>query len=95
MWYGVVRYGRWGERKKRGAVLRISECRSCKEPIVWCTTERNKNMPVDAEPTHDGTFVLEDQDSEKPRALYRPDAKGEKYASHFSTCVDADDWRKD
>ena len=24
-----------------------SECRSCGEPIIWCTTAKGKKMPVD------------------------------------------------
>jgi hypothetical protein len=75
--------------------MQITECRSCREPIFWTVTEKGKNMPVDAEPDPEGKFVLEDEDAEKPRALYRPEAKGERYTAHFATCSEADEWRKD
>lgn len=36
----------------------MSVCRSCKAPVIWALTEKDKPMPVDAEPVEDGNIVL-------------------------------------
>jgi hypothetical protein len=51
-------------------------------------------MPIDAEPSPQGTFVLEDEEAETPRALYAPKSFGERYTSHFATCPEVDEWRR-
>jgi len=30
--------------------VKLSRCRSCKEPIIWTVTSNGKRMPVDADP---------------------------------------------
>jgi len=79
-------------------VKRISECRRCHAEMIWCRTGRGKKMPVDAEPTSDGVFVLEHGESSDPvvRRLSNDAAAtytGEKFTSHFATCPNADDFR--
>ncbi len=78
----------------------IAHCRSCDAPIIWVVTEKDKKMPIDAEPSPEGTFIK-----------FRLDANGDKivhfvkeseraattkplYASHFATCPDAAEHRK-
>lgn len=70
-----------------------AKCRSCGAAIVWTLTEAGRRMPVDVEPSDDGTLRLEEfQDGSgviyafvvrgnaSPRELYR---------SHFATCPNA------
>lgn len=54
-------------------------------------------MPVDAEPTRDGLFVLEGGEQDPLARRLPNDAAaaytGDKYTSHFATCPNADDFR--
>jgi len=74
--------------------MNIRSCRSCGAEIVWVETENKKRMPIDAEPTDAGKFVLEDEGTDTPRALYRPGANGERFTSHFATCPNAAEHRR-
>ena len=77
-------------------------CRSCGAPILWVRTERDKRMPLDAAPVpataQRGTFVLRDKGSaEGPLAIAATPAQlpGEVYyVSHFSTCPQAAEHRR-
>jgi hypothetical protein len=79
----------------------VSACRSCHAPVIWAVTAAGKRMPVDAEPV-DGGNVLLDQRQDPPLAtvvgkqvqagLFGDD--GPRFASHYVTCPDADQWRK-
>lgn len=55
-------------------------CSSCGAPIVWFRTRAGKKMPVDAS-------SCEPTDAEHQLDLSR-------HRSHFSTCPEADNWRK-
>ena len=80
----------------------MSRCRSCGAEIRWIKTKTGKNTPVDAkgvcyirDPQGKETFLTLHGEVERGRRveddkLHTP--KG--YISHFSTCPDADDWRK-
>ena len=77
---------------------RVSECRSCGAAIIWTKTTNGKKMPVDAEPTAAGNFLLKD-DAPAPLSIRMSnhDAAvytGEKYESHFGTCPQARSWSK-
>jgi len=74
-------------------------CRSCHAPILWVTTPSGKKMPLDPDPVDhaDGSALfVYCGDNE-----VRPSTKGDRlsdaveYASHFSTCPDAGQWRED
>lgn len=70
-------------------------CRSCGAPIIWARTEKGKPIPMNAEPvevTPRGLFHLEVETPEVTRA-YPFSARG--YVSHFATCPQADQWRKE
>lgn len=77
----------------------VEDCRSCKKPVIWAKTERGKAMPVDAEPStdgtvslrwgHDGSTVLASVPS-RHLAFGRRDLR----KSHFATCKDAGTWRR-
>ena len=85
-------------------------CRSCGAPIEWAITAKGKRMPVDAEPRTDGTILLRHtRVGEPPRAevlnaeeiaFERQVAanRGEElrlFVSHFVSCPQSADWRKD
>jgi hypothetical protein len=58
--------------------LRITRCKSCRARIIYLQTNNNKRMPVDAD-----TVDAEDEVYEQG-----------KHVSHFSTCPNADEWRR-
>ncbi len=62
-------------------------CRTCGQPIIWCATESGKRMPLDAEP--EKRFVL-DPSSDPMTGRMR-----NTYQSHFSTCPQAREHRKE
>lgn len=57
---------------------RITRCRSCRAKVIWFKTEAGKRMPIDAD-----TVEAEDDELDL-----------ERHVSHFSTCPDADSWRR-
>lgn len=78
--------------------FRVSTCKKCGAGMIWARTGRGKKMPLDAEPTSAGQFVLEG-DAQNPTtyrlANYAASSyTGDKYTSHFSTCPNADDFRQ-
>lgn len=75
-------------------------CRSCQAAIIWCQSERGKTMPVDAEPSEDGTLVIQPAllPGDPPRALYvgrrKPGERDARHRAHFATCPQASHWRR-
>lgn len=74
-----------------------SICRSCNARIVWAKTPTGATMPVDASPVSDGDLVLisgpqgwlavrvhDNVEPDKPR-----------HKSHFATCPNADQHRRE
>lgn len=57
----------------------MAECRSCGKEITWVRTESGKMMPCDIDAT-----VITEKDGSKLVVLN----------PHWSTCPDADSWRK-
>lgn len=76
----------------------MSVCSSCGARIFWAHTIAGKAMPIDADPVDTGN-VLIDPDGKaivlgKPQ--HTPNLLGEnRYTSHFATCPDANQHRKD
>jgi hypothetical protein len=56
----------------------VARCRSCQATIMWMKTDRGKKMPVDFTPAAQG------HERWNPKTM----------VSHFDTCPNADDWRK-
>lgn len=85
-------------RAKR-PVTEPTECRSCEAPILWVKWPRSgKSMPVDAAPAPAGTVVLtlhrgEELLAEKYEANRHHGRN--RYTSHFATCPNASQHRKD
>lgn len=91
------------------AATQPSECRSCGAEILWVRWERSgKRMPVDAGPDmrplpQGGDVVLALRGGEFGELIaekYRPKKHGEqrnrnRYTSHFATCPDAKEHRRD
>lgn len=75
----------------------IETCRSCPAQIIWAVTERGKRMPVDVDPVPGGNVQLVEQHGQltavvvpAKRAFGRMNLR----KSHFTTCPQADQWRK-
>lgn len=80
-----------------------AKCKSCGAAIVWAKTTSGRTMPVDAEPTDDGTIHLNGSDCEvlskadREAVLAADDLSGRYtrlHKSHFSTCPQAARHRK-
>lgn len=77
-----------------------ASCRSCGASIVWATTHKGRPMPVDADPVEggnvrlrrDGEKVIAEYPGKEHPALFEDDAP--RYVSHFSTCPEAEEWRR-
>lgn len=84
--------------------LRVSNCRSCDDPIIWCTTAKDKKMPLDADPVEHGKFAILDAegatDDGSPLAVWFTKTDGREpltdglHVSHFTTCPQADSHRR-
>jgi hypothetical protein len=77
---------------------RVTECRTCGAAFIWTKTQNGKRMPVDAEPSSAGNYILQD-DGDTPLAVRLANDTaatytGEKHQSHFETCPDAKRWSK-
>jgi hypothetical protein len=73
-------------------------CRSCNAPIIWAVTDRGRDMPVNAEPSADGSVQLVGREGQAPLAKVLKVAdrfgKTNLRRSHFADCPDAPRWRK-
>lgn len=83
-------------------------CRNttCAAPFRWAVTSSGKRMPVDAEPSEDGTVILEVLDEVHPRKQVQlramvigpMDQVADdvlRFRSHFATCPAAGKFRTD
>ena len=72
----------------------LARCRSCKAAVYWAVTGTGAAMPVDAEPSADGTLSLR-WNGRRVLAVY-VDASfsGPRRLAHFARCPDAGKWRK-
>ena len=80
----------------------MSACRSCSAPVEWVVVAAsNKRMPLDPKPVEDGNVIRLSGDTVRvltaddlaSRKLW-PGGPGPLWRSHFSTCSDADAWRR-
>lgn len=76
-------------------------CRSCSADVWWGINERGgRGNPLDPEPVPDGNIIIVRIEADgRPLIRYlKKDEEVEtgvdRYVSHFSTCPDAEDWRK-
>lgn len=77
-------------------------CRGCDAPIIWTVTTNGRKMPVDADPSDAGTFVLVEEGDDSPIAVFHTKAQeptwrdrhdGMLYTPHHSTCPQAATFR--
>lgn len=76
----------------------ITRCRSCKAPIVWAQTWRGNRMPVDAVPVQadeGGNLYFEAGVVRHVLPGIVLDPAIDLFTSHFATCPNADEWRKE
>lgn len=79
-----------------------STCSSCAAPIIWTVTAKSKNMPVDAEPTIQGKFVVRRNGKGVAHSRSYKSLREEgkllgddvRYESHWATCPTRDQHRK-
>jgi hypothetical protein len=82
-----------------------NRCRSCKKPIIWAITEKNKRIPIDPKPAANGNIALVDRGNFLlPLAHYKSagliaamraaEPTTPLFLSHFATCPDAARFRK-
>lgn len=84
--------------------VRVRRCSSWNARVIWTETVHGKRMPVDATPRQDGNIRLErrqERDGDTIVAHYdQPTLLGDsgseqRYVSHFTTCPQSKEWRKD
>jgi hypothetical protein len=70
-----------------------AQCKSCGAAIVWAESITGRPMPFDAQPAVNGRWVIvvgkARLASPEDKILHR-----DMYNSHFTTCPQADAWRK-
>ena len=66
----------------------MGKCRSCGAEVVWVKTRSGRSMPLDAVNPNAGNVRIVDN-----VAHVGADGSGH-YVSHFSTCPEADQWRR-
>lgn len=78
-----------------------SKCRSCKAPVRWVmTTHNHRRAPMDPEPRADGNVWVDRIEGGLPFVnvvLTGSDVPAHvpiRYVLHFTTCPDADTWRR-
>jgi hypothetical protein len=77
-----------------GAEIGVDRCRSCSARIRWVRTARDKLMPLDADPTSDGTIVLDAAGRAEVLAGQQTLDDRVRYTTHWATCPDAERWRR-
>lgn len=73
---------------------KYSRCRSCKARIFWATTEQEKTIPMDAEPSANGTMFEDGNVMKCVSLINQPPEGAELFTTHFATCPDAGKHRK-
>jgi len=72
-------------------------CGSCKKPVIWTVTANGKRLPVDATPTSDGTVALTAAGNQvRSRVVEVKFRFGRRdlHKAHFSSCPQANTWRR-
>jgi hypothetical protein len=77
-------------------------CKTCKAEIRWAIwVDSGRTVPLDLEPAENGNVALVDPrvPGSAPGAVVIPEARrgryaGSLYVSHFATCPDADEHRR-
>jgi hypothetical protein len=73
----------------------MSECRSCGALVRWAVMPGGKRMPLDADPSPEGTIALHSDGvqaavlSRKDLTFLNAEERERLYVSHFATCPNA------
>lgn len=70
----------------------MSLCRSCGAEIRWVVSSNGKSMPLDATPDPAGLVAVHNGVAHVGRNMVEGE---QKFTSHFATCPNARDHRKD
>jgi hypothetical protein len=74
------------------------QCKSCKRPIIWAVTEKDRRIPLDPEPVANGNILLQTRGNFLlPIAQVRFAVQLDqplRYQSHFATCPNAAQHRR-
>ena len=93
--------------RREKPVTEPTTCRSCGADVYWVEWPRSgKRMPVDSTPDNrpppnGGTLVLRLQGGEHGKLVVEKysdvvhDKNRNRYTSHFATCPNSDEWRRD
>lgn len=73
-------------------------CRSCHAPVMWARGRKGADIILDPDPLPNGNIIFVDGDQTRYLGFETkkefPDWETrDRYASHFSTCPEADEWR--
>ena len=76
----------------------MANCWSCKAPIRWARTERNKRIPLEPDPVRGGNLALTNETIDGDPVVRVLSAgsmedalhDGARYVSHFAQCPNAD-----
>lgn len=70
------------------------QCRTCKAPILWGFTRKGMRVPVDPQPVLGGNLQLDSTDSGLVVIYVQADPDVVRHVSHFATCPDAAEHRR-
>lgn len=103
----VTGYARGRTDRGRAAPAQAA-CRSCKAPMLWVTFPSGKRNPLDAEPSAAGNIVVYEHEapngevwrcalllSNEELVREAREAGIPLYLTHFKTCPDADEHRRE
>lgn len=79
----------------------MATCKKCGANIIWIKTKKGKSMPCDsvlityqANKAGKDTIVTPNGETIRCRLTFNGEATGMGYISHWSTCPNADEFRK-
>jgi len=69
----------------------VSECKSCRQPLIWVSTAKGERMPLNPRMELGGNVELLNGVAH----VVQPDPTLRRYTSHFSNCPQANGHRKE
>jgi hypothetical protein len=67
--------------------MKTVNCRSCGAQMIFARTKKGAMMPLDATPVADGKYVIIEQEDGLWALSAGEDFAGERYNSHYKTCL--------
>lgn len=72
------------------ARTRMDTCRDCGAAILWGTTAAGKPMPLNAEKTADGEWLLDHEGVTVKKQVFNEE---QGFTPHWATCTNPKKWR--